>query len=82
MPRITNDHGYMKVLATYPESEASQEMEAGARDNLPSVVMDFSDVEHSFVLIKRKMVLLVRAKAGLEESVIGESRSKVRLSAL
>ena len=34
------------------------------------------------MLTKRKIVLLVPAKAGLEESVIGESRSKVRLSAL
>ena len=34
------------------------------------------------MLIKRKVVLLVPAKAGLEESAIGESRSKVRLSAL
>ena len=38
--------------------------------------------DHGFVLMKRKMVLLVPATAGLEESVIGESRSKVRLSAL
>ena len=37
VPRITKVHGLMKVLATYAESEASEEMEAGARDNLPSV---------------------------------------------
>ena len=34
------------------------------------------------MLIKRKMVLLVSAKPGLEENVIGECRSKVSLSAL